>query len=120
MKIQVNAVHFTADNSLIDFVTKKLNKIETFYDRIISAEVYLKLDKGEKSNIAKKLVEVKLYVPGNTIFVKDEGSSFEEAVDKAMEVAKRNVKKHKQKANLINHSKAELTPVAADVEEDIE
>jgi putative sigma-54 modulation protein len=116
MKILVNAVHFTADNSLIDFVNKKLKKTETFYDKIISAEVFLKLDKGEKSTISKKLVEVKLYVPGNTLFVKDEGKSFEEAVDKAMEVLKRNVKRYKEKNNDVGHQKPILEPIS--IEED--
>ena len=31
MKITVNAVHFNADSSLVDFIQKKLNKLETFY-----------------------------------------------------------------------------------------
>lgn len=112
MKILVNAVHFTADQSLHDFVNKKLKKIETFYDRITSVEVFLKLDKGEKSGISKKLVEVKVNVPGNTIFVKEEGSTFEEAIDLAMNVVSRNVKKHKQKNNSIHHEKVNVEPLS--------
>jgi putative sigma-54 modulation protein len=117
MKILVNAVHFTADDSLVAFVNKKLKKIETFYDKIISAEVFLKLDKGEKSAISKKLVEVKLYVPGNSMFVKDEGSSFEEAVDKTMEVLKRKVKRYKEKTNDIAHQKPAIEQLSFEDDE---
>ena len=29
MKVQVNAVKFSADNSLVEFIQKKLNKLDT-------------------------------------------------------------------------------------------
>jgi putative sigma-54 modulation protein len=107
MKIQINAVHFNADNSLVDFIQKKLNKLETFYDRIISGEVFLKLDKGEKSSIQKKLIEIKLQVPGSSIFIKESGTSFEEATDLAMDSLTRQIKKYKEKNNIISHVKPE-------------
>ncbi|UBM58321.1 ribosome-associated translation inhibitor RaiA [Marinilongibacter aquaticus] len=108
MKLTVNAVHFNADQSLMDFIQKKLNKLETFYDRIIDGDVYLRLEKGEKTKVQKKLIEVKLNVPGNSIFVKEEGSSFEEATDLALDVLTRKVKRFKQKLNDHNRSKSEM------------
>jgi putative sigma-54 modulation protein len=105
MKITVNAVHFNADNSLVDFIQKKLSKLETFYDKIINGEVFLRLEKGDKSSVQKKLIEVKLNVPGNTLFIKEEGSSFEEATDKAMEVLSRQVKRFKGKQNEITRER---------------
>ncbi len=105
MRVLINAVHFNADQSLIDFVQKKLSKLDTFYDKIIGSEVFLKLDKGEKTSIHKKLIEVKLNVPGNNIFVKESGDSFEEATDKAMDVLTRQVKRIKQKTQDVSHEK---------------
>ena len=99
MKIQVNAVHFVADDSLKSFIQKKLDKLDTFYDRIIGAEVFLKLDKGDKLNTHKKYIEVKLAMPGNSIFVKEEGDTFEEATDVAMDTLTRKVKQFKEKTN---------------------
>lgn len=119
MKLQVNAVHFTADASLLDFVQKKMQKVETFYDRITSGEVYLKLDKGDSSKFQKKYIEVKLNVPGNTIFVKESGTTFEEATDLVMDVLSRKVKQIKQKATSISREKVVLNGVAV-VEEDLE
>lgn len=119
MKLKVNAVHFNADSSLIDFLQKKVDKLETFYDKIISAEVYLKLEKGDSSKIQKKEVEVKLYVPGNTIFVKEEGTSFEEAIDLTMDVLTRKVKRVKQKQHDISHTKPDAMGVVEEEEETI-
>lgn len=103
MNILVNSVGFTADLSLVDFVKRKITKVETFYDRIIDGEVFLKLDKGDNVKFQKKFIEIKLNVPGNSIFVKESGTTFEEATDIAVEVLSRQVKKHKQKTNGSKH-----------------
>ncbi|MGL4631689.1 MAG: HPF/RaiA family ribosome-associated protein [Leadbetterella sp.] len=100
MRIQVNAVHFSADQSLILFIQRKLSKLETFYDRILGGEVFLKLDKGDKKDTHIKQIEVKLNVPGNTIFVKESANSFEEALDMALEALTRKVKQFKEKLKL--------------------
>lgn len=95
MKLQIQSIHFTADAKLIEFIQKKLDKLDTFYDRIISGEVFLKLEKNEeKSN---KIVQIKLNVPGNDILVKEQAASFEEAVDLAYENLKRQLQKTKEK-----------------------
>jgi len=40
MDIKIHSVHFTADKKLIDFVEDKINKLQLFYDAIVSAEVF--------------------------------------------------------------------------------
>ncbi len=111
MKLQMQAIRFDADERLLSFIQQKMDKLDTFYDRIISGEVFLKLDKSENNKISKKLLEVKLYVPGGSIFVKEEGTTFEEATDLAIESLKMKVKKFKNKK--ITKSRVtnpELTP----------
>jgi putative sigma-54 modulation protein len=95
MKLQIQSIHFDADVKLIDFIQKKLDKLDTFYDRIISGEVFLKLEKNEEK--ANKIVQIKLNVPGNDILVKEQAASFEEAVDLAYENLKRQLQKTKEK-----------------------
>lgn len=95
MKLQTHSVHFDADPKLIDFIQKKANKLETFYDRIIDGEVFLKLENGEA--IENKIVEIKLNIPGNQLFVKEQESSFEAATDKAVGALKKQLQKHKEK-----------------------
>lgn len=95
MKITVQAIHFTADSKLVDFIQKKANKLDQFYDQIISGEVYLKLEKVE--NEANKISEIKLIIPGNQLFAKEQCKTFEEATDLAIESLRKQIEKHKQK-----------------------
>ena len=43
MKVLTQDIHFKADAKLLEFIQKKLDKLELFYDRVIDAEVYLHL-----------------------------------------------------------------------------
>lgn len=95
----MQAIHFDADPKLLTFIQQKLDKLDTFYDRITSGEVFLKLAKNENTKLHTKLLEVKLYVPGGTVFVKEQGSTFEEATDLAIDTLKMQVKKFKNKRN---------------------
>ncbi len=61
MKLQVHSIHFVADRRLIDFIQSKLDKLETFYDRLVDGEVFLRLN---NEGIENKTVEIKLKVPG--------------------------------------------------------
>jgi putative sigma-54 modulation protein len=95
MEIQVHAIRFTADQKLIDFVTEKVGKLELFYDNIIAAEVFLRLDKEHAHD--NKIAEVKTLIPGKELFAKKQCDSFEEASDLAVEAIVKQVKKHKEK-----------------------
>lgn len=95
MKIDIQSIHFTADYRLLDFITKKIEKVQTFYDGIKSADVYLRVEKdAEKEN---KSIEVKINLSGNPIFAKEHSSSFEAATDLVMDKVVAQVKKHKER-----------------------
>ena len=98
MKITVQSIHFTADQKLLDFIQKKVDKLETFFDNIISGEVYLKLENVE--NEANKIAEIKLLLPGNQIFAKEKCKSFEEATDLVVESLRKQIEKHKTKKSI--------------------
>ena len=99
MKLQMHSIHFNADVVLIDFIQKKADKLETFFDRIIDGEVFTRLEKNESNE--NKIVEVKLNIPGNQLFAKEHAKTFEAAADEAVESLRRQLKKHKEK--LIAH-----------------
>ncbi|MBX2840393.1 MAG: ribosome-associated translation inhibitor RaiA [Flammeovirgaceae bacterium] len=96
MKLQMHSVHFTADQKLLDFIQKKVDKLETFYDRILDGEVFLRIDKGEHKN-GNKVAEIKINLPGSSLFSKEQAGSFEAATDAAVESLRRQLKKHKEK-----------------------
>lgn len=99
MRLQINAVHFTADQSLLDFIQAKLNKLDTFHDRIISGEVFLRLDGADSNKVKEKIVEVRLLIPGKEMFVKEHDKSFESATDRVLDVLKDKLVRCKQKRN---------------------
>ena len=104
MKIRVQSIHFTADVKLLDFIQKKADKLDQFFDQIISGEVYLKLE--NTADEANKITEIKLLIPGNDVFAKEQCKTFEEATDKAIESLKHQLDKRKEKlkARTSNHN----------------
>lgn len=105
MKITVQSIHFTADKKLLAFIQKKADKLDQIFDQIISAEVYLKLEKTEDEQ--NKITEIKLILPGNQLFAKEQCKSFEEATDLAIESLRRQVDKHKAKSRGVVGQKTE-------------
>ncbi|NLR93206.1 MULTISPECIES: ribosome hibernation-promoting factor, HPF/YfiA family [Flammeovirga] len=97
MKLDIQSIHFTADQKLIEFIQQKVDKLETFYDRFTAGEVYLKVEKNGDNSRDNKVVEIKLHLPKDTLVAKKHGTSFEAAVDEATESLRRQVKKHKEK-----------------------
>jgi putative sigma-54 modulation protein len=95
MKLQINSVHFDADQGLTDFVQQKINKLDTYFDRIVEGEVFLKHDNNNP--VTNKIVEVKLFVPGSTLFSKEEATTFEIATDRVLDSMSKQLKKYKDK-----------------------
>jgi putative sigma-54 modulation protein len=96
MKIQTQSVHFDADVKLLEFIQKKITKLETFHDHIVSAEVYLRLE--SHGQVHDKLAEVMLHIPGHTFIAKETFKSFEQAIDEAADSIKRQMVKHKERS----------------------
>src|SRR5271165_2629679 len=98
MKITVQSIRFNADRKLLDFIQKKVDKLDTFFDHIINGEVYLKLENVEDE--ANKITEIKLMLPGSQIFAKEQCKTFEEATDLAVESLRKQIEKYKQKKTI--------------------
>ncbi|MFQ5446415.1 MAG: ribosome hibernation-promoting factor, HPF/YfiA family [Saprospiraceae bacterium] len=95
MKVHTESVQFKADKKLHDFIQKKLDKLELFFDRIIDADVKLRLENA--GQVRDKITEVRLHVPGQSLFAKEKDKSFEAAVDSAVDNLKRQLTKYKEK-----------------------
>lgn len=96
MKVVTHAVHFDADQKLIDFIEKKLTKLTQFFDRIIGVDVFLKLENS--GQVKGKVAELKLNVPGAVLVVKEVAQTFEAAIDLALDTLKRQLIKHKERS----------------------
>ena len=96
MNINIQTVHFDADEKLLDFVQKKLEKLATFHDRITRVEVFLKLDNLVHA-IKDKVVEIKIHIPKQDCFVKASATSFQTAFDHAFDSITNQLKKKKER-----------------------
>jgi len=96
MEVKINSVHFTADQKLVDFINKKVCKLDTFFDGIINAEVTLKVLKPEVAN--NKVSELKVSIPANGyLFAKKQADTFEEATDLTIDAVRKQIDKYKEK-----------------------
>ncbi len=96
MEVKINSVHFHADQKLIEFVNKKVSKLDTFFDGIINTEVTLKVQKPESAN--NKISELKVSIPANGyLFAKKQADTFEEATDLAIDAMRKQLDKYKDK-----------------------
>ncbi|GAB3432833.1 HPF/RaiA family ribosome-associated protein [Niabella aquatica] len=96
MNVNIQTVNFDADQKLIDFVKRKMEKLHTFHDRIIESDVFLKLD-NVVHQIKDKIVEIKVHVPRHSFFVKSTSKSFEESFEAAFDSLVNQVKRRKEK-----------------------
>ena len=95
MKVNAQTVNFNADGNLISFVQNRLNKLDQYYNKVISSDVFLKVEKTSAEE--NKIVEIKVYVPKNEFIVKKQCKSFEETIDTASDALKRQLVKRKEK-----------------------
>lgn len=99
MDIKIHSVRFNADSKLLEFIDLKVHKLLQFYEDIINADVFLRIENvDDKEN---KITEIRLEVPGNPIFAKKQCKSFEEATDLCVEALKKQLNKIKGKQRQI-------------------
>ncbi len=93
MDINIQSIHFDADVKLTDFIKKKVAKLETFHNKVVSSDIFLKVDKADDS--ANKITEIKMHLPGKVLFAKEQCKTFEEATDLAVESLRKQIGKLK-------------------------
>ena len=96
MNVKIQSVHFDADEKLMDYVSRKVDKLKTYHDKIVKIDVFLKLD-NVVHNIKDKVAEIRVHVPRHDFFVKASSKSFEESFDNAMLSISNQIKRKKGK-----------------------
>ena len=96
MNVNIQSVHFDADSKLIGYINRKLQKLNTFSDRIVQVQVFLKLD-NVVHVIKDKVAEIRVHVPRHNFFVKSTSKSFEESFDNAFDSLVSQIKKNKER-----------------------
>ena len=96
MNIKINTMHFDADKKLTDFVENKIDKLQKFETKIVSADVFLTFNKSQ-SDKENKIAKIKIDLPGTELFAEKGTKSFEESVDSVIEALKKQIMKYKEK-----------------------
>ena len=95
MNLNVYSFNFIFYRKLVDFIQVRMDKLEKYYDKVVSSDVFMKVEKtSDKEN---KIVEVKINVPGDDFLVKKQCKTFEEAIDLSAESLERLLVKRKEK-----------------------
>lgn len=96
LNIRVNAQHFTADQKLLDFIEKKMAKLERYFKRDVEVEVNLKLqDTGGR--IHEKITEIRLSSPAGWVMDRKIANTFEDAINASLDTLRRQLVEKKQK-----------------------
>jgi putative sigma-54 modulation protein len=93
MNINIQSLHFTANQTLTDYVNEKMGKLEHVNNQIVSGDVCLKLDKSDTDE--NKICEINLKTPGKDLFAKSQCATFEEAINDTVEALQKQLRKVK-------------------------
>lgn len=93
MEIRVKSLKFDADQKLLDYVQKKVSKLSRFSDSLDELDVTLSLLK-EPDN---KNVKIQTRAYGQDLLIERNSSSFEDAVNSAVDLMKEKIVRTKEK-----------------------
>ncbi len=95
MNVQIQSVKFDAGQRLLEFIEKKLAKLDRVAADATGVDVVLKLEKDDEHG--NKIAVITLRMPGGDIRVEEQARTFEEAIDSSMDVLKRQIEKRKER-----------------------
>ncbi|MGB0773956.1 MAG: ribosome hibernation-promoting factor, HPF/YfiA family [Flavobacteriaceae bacterium] len=98
MKINIQTVHFSMNSNLQKYIEKRLSKLNLYYNRIVSVDLYLNLD--NHNDQTNKSVELRVNIPGDDVVVGKKSESFEKSLDMAASSAERMLKRRKEKSRI--------------------
>lgn len=93
MEIKIKSLKFDADQKLIAYVEKKVDKLERFCDELDTVDVTLSL-LSEPDN---KNVQIQTHVLGQDVIIERNAKTFEEAVTDAADAMKEKLTRVKEK-----------------------
>lgn len=97
MEIIIQSLHFKVNDHLEKFVKDKVNKLSRLNNQALPVEVNLRLEKSKQSE--NKVCEIKVPLPGKTLFAKRQSESFEEAINSTIDALQQQIKKRKTQVN---------------------
>ena len=91
--INIKSLKFDADEKLLDFIEKKVGKVEKFFDNLGDIDVTLSL----LPDAENKSVKLQTRFPGEDMVIERHARTFEEAVTDAADALKEKIVRSKEK-----------------------
>jgi len=96
MNINFEYKDVSASPRLEGLASEKINKLEAKYDFMVACDIYFKREKTSSDNTGR-ICEIRINVPGTTIFAQANNSKFESALAKASSEVQVQLQKKKDK-----------------------
>ena len=90
MQINISARHLKLTNPIADYIQKKVEKCEKYFDHLVWAQVIISVEKH------RQLAEIIIHAKKITFRSKEESSDLYAAIDLALNRMEKQLKKHKE------------------------
>jgi putative sigma-54 modulation protein len=97
MQITITGKGIDLTPAIEEYVNKKIEGLEKFYDQIIRAHVVVGLESHHHTKGDVFMAECKVEVPGKDLFAIKNESTLYKAIDKIRDYLEHELKKHKMK-----------------------
>ena len=94
MKTSFTARHFNASEDLKNYCLDSVEKLEQFFDRIMTCDIVLEPGPDEDN---PQIAEINVKVPGSFFNASESAPSYEQAVSEVVDIISRQLKKYKAK-----------------------
>lgn len=113
MQIQLTARHFSAPQSLRDYATAKLNKLEKFYDQVMNVHVVFEHLRFTSNNS----VEITLHVSRQVLTAKATAEKHTDAIDVCIDQLRTQLLRYKEKVRYKRRAKFSDDDVLVEITE---
>ncbi|OGH84752.1 MAG: ribosomal subunit interface protein [Candidatus Magasanikbacteria bacterium RIFOXYA2_FULL_44_8] len=97
MQINITGKGIELTDAIKDYIEKKFDGLEKFYDRIIRANVTVGMETKHHLKGQVYICECRLEIPGKDVFAEKNEKTLYKAIDKVRDYLEGEVKKHKAK-----------------------
>ena len=100
MQINISARHMKLTNAIADYIQKKVEKCQKYFDHIVWAQVIISVEKH------RQLAEIIIHAKKATFRAKEESTDMYAAIDLAVDKIDKQLKKHKEIIKTTHKSKS--------------
>ncbi|MEG0950111.1 MAG: HPF/RaiA family ribosome-associated protein [Bacteroidales bacterium] len=95
MEISIQSLHFDASKQLVEFINKKVSKLDQYVEKPVAAQVTLRVTKSEDRE--NKEASLKVLLPEGELFASKQTDTFEESVALVVDAIIKQIGRYKEK-----------------------